>query len=131
MKCTSPTQRKFPLIEIDVSVNQIHYLFPSGTARSLKYYVSDLIDEHIGIYQWEFCVVWETRISFLSALSAVPPFLNLFPLRTARSLMSSTIKQNTVYNTSLFTSILLFEQPDIMSCDVLRVILRFFIAKTL
>ena len=29
---------------------------------------------YIDFDQWEFCVVWATRISFLDVLSAVPPF---------------------------------------------------------
>jgi hypothetical protein len=40
------------------------------------FYVSDLIDRRIDFDQWEFCVVWATRISFLDVLSAVPPFLS-------------------------------------------------------
>jgi hypothetical protein len=40
-----------------------------------NYYISDLIDRHIDLDQWEFCVVWAMRISFLDVLSAVPPFL--------------------------------------------------------
>jgi hypothetical protein len=35
-----------------------------------------LIDRRIDFDQWEFCVVWATRISFLDVLSAVPPFLS-------------------------------------------------------
>ena len=46
----------------------------------------NLIDEHIDFNQWEFCVMWTTRISFLLVLSAIPPFLNPFPSGTARSL---------------------------------------------
>ena len=46
----------------------------------------NLIDGHIDFNQWEFYVMWTTRISFLLVLSAVPPFLNPFPSGTARSL---------------------------------------------
>jgi hypothetical protein len=35
-----------------------------------------LIDKRIDFDQWEFCVVWATRISFPDVLSAVPPFLS-------------------------------------------------------
>jgi hypothetical protein len=45
---------------------------------SIITYVSYLIDRRIDFEQWEFCVLWATRISFLDVLSAVavPPFLS-------------------------------------------------------
>ena len=57
----------------------------SLSEKDLYYCVSDLIDGHIDFDQWEFCVVWATRISFLPVLPAVSPFINLFPLVTSRS----------------------------------------------
>jgi hypothetical protein len=37
-----------------------------------QYIILDLIDRHIDFDQWEFCLVWATRISsFLGVLSAV------------------------------------------------------------
>ena len=42
---------KFPLVEIDVSVNQILNVFPLGTVRSLKCCITDLIDEHMDFDQ--------------------------------------------------------------------------------
>ena len=48
------------------------HVFSSSIITTL----SDLIDRRIDFGQWEFCVVWATRISLLDVLSAVPPFLS-------------------------------------------------------
>ena len=42
--------------------------------------VEDFIDGHINFDQWKSWVVCTMRISFVPVLSAVPPFLNPFPL---------------------------------------------------
>ena len=57
----------------------------SLSERDLYYCVSDLIDGHIDFDQWEFCVVWATRIAFLPVLPAISPFINFFSLVTSRS----------------------------------------------
>jgi hypothetical protein len=52
------------------SVNVVNKL-ETRRSRLHNYYISDLIDRRIDFDQWEFCVVWATRISFLDVLSAV------------------------------------------------------------
>ena len=45
---------KFTLVEMVVSINQILNPFLFGTARSLKYYLSDVIDGYVNFDRWKF-----------------------------------------------------------------------------
>ena len=47
MRC--PHNAKFTLVEMVVSINQILNLFLFGTARSLKYYLSNVIDGYVNL----------------------------------------------------------------------------------
>jgi hypothetical protein len=79
------TKTSFSSFNYNESIKKHMWLFPhierfhsfplgSTQQKSWHYYISDLIDRHIDFDQWEFCVVWATRISFHDVLSAFPPF---------------------------------------------------------
>ena len=77
-------------VKIDVSVQSPKNHVENARIQAVSkgnYYVSDLIDGHIDFDQWEFSVVWATRISSFPVLFAVPPPINSFSLGTAGSLM--------------------------------------------
>ena len=88
-----PDDAKFPSVKIDVSLRKIKYVIREYKPQKeidLYYSVSDLIVGHIDFDQCEFCVVCATRISFLPVVPAVPPFINIFFLGTARSIKQTT-----------------------------------------
>ena len=114
MKYASPHNAKFPLVEIQVSVNQTRYTIldceHSLKERRFWYEISCWIGGGINFDQWEFYVVWATRLFhfFLCCLQ----FLfdqwefycsfsfssNSFLFRPARSLVQlQLIKKQLIY----------------------------------